>query len=425
MKRLLVGTLAVMLLVGAMALSGNGPKVPVGDVQVEVEKRNPWTSLRLNNEQDTFHFAIVSDRTGGHRARIFSQAVEQLNLLQPSFVVSVGDLIEGYTKDQAKLAEEWKEFQSYAHRLQMPFFYVPGNHDIANPIQVEQWQERFGRRYYHFLYKDVLFLLLCSDDPSEDKARAQMSEEQVKYVQKVLQDNPKVRWTLLFLHKPLWAEGNPETSRWLEVEKALQGRPYTVFAGHVHRYQKFVRQGQNYYQLATTGGGSKLRGLPYGEFDHIVWVTMKKEGPVLANILLEGILPENLKTTITDEEGYIAYNRKPAYPVRGKVLLDGSPLPLARVEFYALDPDPKKMVRMADALVEADGSFAMSAYKAFDGAPAGDYAVTVTWRMPLYDEAGKPGQNKLPEKYASPKTTDLRAKVKAGEPNTLTFNLSQ
>ena len=54
----------------------------------------------------------VSDRTGGHRARIFSQAVEQINLLQPAFVVSVGDLIEGYTKDTTKLADQWTEFQT-------------------------------------------------------------------------------------------------------------------------------------------------------------------------------------------------------------------------------------------------------------------------------------------------------------------------
>ena len=50
-----------------------------------------------------------------------------------------------------------------------------------------------------------------------------------------------------------------------------------MFAGHIHRYQKFVRQGMNYYQLATTGGGSKLRGLRYGEFDQIAWVTVQED----------------------------------------------------------------------------------------------------------------------------------------------------
>ncbi len=64
-----------------------------------------------------------------------------------------------------------------------------------------------------------------------------------------------------------------------------------MFAGHEHRYQRFIRRGMNYYQLATTGGGSSLRGLRRGEIDHFAWVTMKKDGPVVANVLLDGILP--------------------------------------------------------------------------------------------------------------------------------------
>ena len=50
--------------------------------------------LKLNDDPDQFHFAVVSDRTGGHRAKVFSRAVQQISLLQPTFVMSVGDLIE-------------------------------------------------------------------------------------------------------------------------------------------------------------------------------------------------------------------------------------------------------------------------------------------------------------------------------------------
>ena len=33
--------------------------------------------------------------------------------------------------------------------------------------------------------------------------------------------------------------------------------------------------------MRRDAGGSKLRGAPLGEFDHLVWVTMKRDGPVL------------------------------------------------------------------------------------------------------------------------------------------------
>ena len=165
MKRLLLGVVVIGTLAAAIGLSRQPGAASGTDLQIQVEERNPWTNLRLNNEPREFRFAIVSDRTGGHRARIFSQAVEQLNLLQPEFVLSVGDLIEGYTENADRLAAEWKEFQGYVNRLQMPFFYTPGNHDVSNLFQDKAWQEKFGRRWYSFVYRNVLFLILDSDDP--------------------------------------------------------------------------------------------------------------------------------------------------------------------------------------------------------------------------------------------------------------------
>lgn len=416
MKRLVLG-LAVCGVLAAAVLSGNQKPTLPGPLQIQVEERNPWTNLRLNQGPEMFHFVVVSDRTGGHRARIFSQAVEQINLLQPAFVISVGDLIEGYTKESDKLAREWKEFQSYVCQLQMPFFYVPGNHDVSNPFQEEKWKERFGRRYYHFIYCDVLFLMLSSDDPHGE---GNIGKEQIEFAHKVLKENDGVRWTIVSLHRPLWAQSNLAKNGWLEVENALAGRPYTVFAGHVHRYEKFVRNRMNYYQLATTGGGSRLRGVKYGEFDHLVWVTMKKDGPVIANLMLDGIYPESLKQSVTAEEGVPTGSRKAVHPVKGQVHFEGTPTPDAQVLFFLIDG--KKMTRAADAIVEADGSYALTTYHAFDGAPAGDYAVAVVWRE--RDAQGRPGPNRLPAKYANPETSGLRFQVKAG-PNDINLELGR
>ena len=419
MKRILIAGLVIGLLVGAYGISGGQRTTVKTDLQVEIENRNPWTNLRLNNAPDTFHFVVVSDRTGGNRPRIFSQAMEQINLLQPTFVVCVGDLIQGYTKDKAILANQWKELQSYTSKLQMPFFYLPGNHDVANPVEADAWKERFGRRYYHFLYNGVLFLAVNSDDPNEGKENGKLSKEQLEYFQSVLRENPTVRWIVVCVHKPMWTHPNLDSNGWLELEKSLNGRKYTVFAGHIHRYQKFVRQGMNYYQLATTGGGSKLRGMRYGEFDQIAWVTMKKgTEPIIANIMLDGILPENLKKTITDEEGVVVFNRKPVHPVHGKVALDGSPAADVQLIFWRPDAtikDGKPTGRVTDALVEPDGTYAVSTYVANDGLEAGEYKVTATLRKPFFEPSGKLGKNMLPERYATPQVTELRATVKAGD----------
>src|SRR5262249_35858579 len=176
--------------------------------------------------------------------------------------LSVGDLIEGYTKDKEKVASQWREFQGYISQLQMPFFYVAGNHDVSEFTGEQIWKEKFGRRYYHFVSKSVLFLVLCTDDPHGKLGK--ISDEQVAVVKKTLDANCGVRWTIVALHRPLWTEGEPEKNGWPKVEELLAGRPYTVFCGHIHTYRKFVRQGMNYYQLATTGGASRMRGVRYG-----------------------------------------------------------------------------------------------------------------------------------------------------------------
>ena len=73
----------------------------------------------------------------------------------------------------------------------------------------------------------------------------------------------------------------------------LKNRKHTVFAGHNHSYQHYDRNNSSYIRLATTGGGSGLRGPLFGEFDQVVWITMAEDGPVIANLLLEGIWDED------------------------------------------------------------------------------------------------------------------------------------
>ena len=263
---------------------------------------SPWTNLNFKNDPDNFQFAIVADRTGGHRPGIFGQAVDKLNLLQPEFVMCVGDLIEGNCREQVEMDRQWDEFENLVNQLQMPFFHVPGNHDISNPLMVEGWRQRFGPSYYHFVYRDVLFLCVDTEDPP----KSSISEKQVVYLAQTLAQHPHVRWTCVFLHEPFWTK--EKETNWPEIEALLQDRPYTVFAGHHHAYAKRLRHGRRYINLATTGGISDFpasddfRSLDItalGDFDHILWVTMTDNGPLPANLLLDGIYDENI---VTDQD---------------------------------------------------------------------------------------------------------------------------
>lgn len=418
MKRIALGFFAMLLLFVAGTYSvanrvGNPAPGPDRDFQIVSENRNPWTSLRVNNDPDEFQFAIISDRTGGHRANVFAQAVERLNLMQPEFVLSVGDLIEGGGKPAEQIKAEWDELNAMIGKLQMKFFYVPGNHDVGVADTTKYWHEKLGRSHYHFVYHNVLFLILNTEDPP-NTGGFHLGDEQLAWAEQVLAQNRGVRWTIVSMHKPIWTRPDVEKTGLLRLEKALADRPYTVFVGHVHRFQKFVRNGRDYYQLATTGGGSKMRGVEDGEFDHFVWVTMKKEGPVLANILLDAVLPENLVQPTTNEKGTSTARYPARQPFEGKIFLEGTPIPGAVVQFHPIGEGQSRGAR-ADGVVQPDGSFRLSTVTANDGIPVGEYTATVTLRRPLFTPEGKPGKNTLPEQYARPTTSPLRAKIVPGK----------
>lgn len=311
--------LIACLLLGACASPSTEDGTPlflheVGDEAV------PWTHERFDSEPDKFTFALIADLTGGERERVFDIAVAQLNLLRPELILSVGDLIEGDSPDREGHLRQWEAFDERADRARAPLFYAGGNHDLTNEVLGEVWDERYGRRYYHFIYRDVLFLVLDTEDTTPQR-RAEIAElratavetykaeglevfekteyanlpersagavsaEQSAYFRQVLAENGEVRWTFVILHKPAWEKENEE--HFAAIESALADRPYTVFNGHGQFYRYQERHRRDYIQLSTTGGEQFPE---YGRsMDHVTLVTVSDEGVAIANLLLEGIL---------------------------------------------------------------------------------------------------------------------------------------
>ena len=274
------------------SFSGCAGPQPIVFRSPAVHGAKPWTDHSFKNNPEDFHFVIVSDRTGHHRSGVFKKAMLQINLLQPEFVMCIGDLIEGYTDNPATLKRQYDTMDAILESLEMRFFRVVGNHDISNPVMADVYRQRYGLPYYHFVYKNALFLIIST----EDQPGNNVSHTQVDYFHKALEANKNVRWTFVFMHRPLFMEHEGKRHPgWTKIENMLKHRPHSVFAGHWHSYVKYKKHGQSYIRLATTGGASRLRGMKAGEFDHIVWVTMTDGGPRIANVMLDGIHDENIR----------------------------------------------------------------------------------------------------------------------------------
>jgi hypothetical protein len=100
--------------------------------------------------------------------------------------------------------------------------------------------------------------------------------------------------------------------------------------------------------------------------------------------------------------------RNSVYPVSGKVLFDGKPAEGAVVQFHPKNKSGKVVVPVGR--VGADGTFRLTSYKQDDGAPAGEYTVTVFWGVP--SRGGDDYERILvPPRYLSPETSGLTAVV--------------
>ncbi|CAD7340188.1 metallophosphoesterase [Sphingomonadales bacterium 56] len=322
----------IRLALPVLALACSAAGVAAGDYQPGA--KDVARTARPFAGADSLRFVVIGDRTGQHRPGIFEKALAQVDRLHPDFVINIGDLIEGNTEDRAQIEAEWKEVNGAIDQLHTPFFYVPGNHDLTNDVQQQIWRAKLGADYYHFRYKGALFIILNTEDPPQPKiARKKLLEAygvkamgkvmgalqgdaalaealfarepelgklatklpasesvaisttQIEMVRKALADNPRPRWTFVLMHRPAWKVASPAFER---IEAMLKGRPYTMLAGHFHKYAYERRKEQDYIQLGVTGGMPGAKADDPAAQDHIMWVSLADGAPQISNIRLDG-----------------------------------------------------------------------------------------------------------------------------------------
>lgn len=100
------------------------------------------------------------------------------------------------------------------------------------------------------------------------------------------------------------------------------------------------------------------------------------------------------------------------YRVAGRVLVDGVPAKGALVVLHPVDL-PLSQMRLAPAgYTRSDGVVCLTTYEFGDGAPAGEYIVTVEWRdLVTAGEEFREGHNLVPAVYGDMATSPLRAIV--------------
>lgn len=98
------------------------------------------------------------------------------------------------------------------------------------------------------------------------------------------------------------------------------------------------------------------------------------------------------------------------YRIEGRVTFEGKPAGGAVVIFHPVDGSGDR-VTTPRAVTDENGRYSLSYLGDEDGAPAGDYRVTVQWMRG--GENPEQGTNLLPERFLDPNSSGLKVSVKS------------
>lgn len=258
--------------------------------------------LELPAEDDAFTFAVFGDRSGGPNegVDILAQAVADTNLIEPDLVMTVGDLIQGYSQT-ADWHEQMLQFRQIMNNLLCPWFPVAGNHDIywrgQDPApkgeHEESYEIHFGPLWYAFDHKGSRFIVLYAEegDPVTGKKdfksveTQRMSDAQIAWLKATLASARDAEHVFIFIHHPRWI-GGQYGDEWDRIHPILleAGNVSAVFAGHLHRMRYDPKDGIEYVTLATVGGSQGEYSPAAGFLHQFHLVTVRPNQIAMASI---------------------------------------------------------------------------------------------------------------------------------------------
>jgi predicted phosphodiesterase len=255
----------------------------------------------LNNENEV-RFIIFGDSQFGNPPQ-FERMIYEAEMLRPNFVIQVGDLIHGYTHDKKQLRNEWKRFKKQISPLSMPYYPVPGNHDVVTDEAEEVYAEVWGKEklLYSFDEGSIHCIILNSWWGEEDD---RIAPWQLEWLRKDLEnfayknggpgsDELNQKSIFVFFHSPLWKyNSNTEGKKdWDLVHELLKKYPAKLIAaGHTHEHVWEERDGIDY--LVLNSAGVKRRSVHEGKFSSFLHVSVMPDGNVSYAVIKAGsILP--------------------------------------------------------------------------------------------------------------------------------------
>ena len=215
----------------------------VGDAE-----RGWWSDAGIietaGGDDEGFTFFYITDpqsQQPSHYER-FAEVIETASELYPDgkFIVSAGDQV-----DAGENVKHWNYFLNSTDAfLNLPFMPTTGNHEDEGAVISENFllpnvpdQDLETGVYYSYVYNDVHFTVLNTNDDEDDK----LSDAQIEWMKNDIKSSD-AKWKVVVLHKALYSNGSHYDDGEVEGIRAQLSTllPYLgvdlVLQGHDHVY---------------------------------------------------------------------------------------------------------------------------------------------------------------------------------------------
>ena len=145
-----------------------------------------------------------------------TQAINEINKLQPDFVITGGDLIMDALDQRYSAADSlYNLYTGIVKNLKMPVYNTMGNHEIygiireggidsLNPEYGEKmFEKRIGKSYYSFEHKGWKFMVINSiEDTKKSSYVGKIDDNQISWLKQELQSTDKKTPIVISTHIP-------------------------------------------------------------------------------------------------------------------------------------------------------------------------------------------------------------------------------
>lgn len=246
-------------------------------LELKLNKGSGQISIAPPTEKlPTLRFAVIGDTQG--RNTIFQSMIPLLNESNVDFLVHLGDMTPSGSSN------EYKAFLDTIDSLTIPYFAVPGNHDIRGSGK-DIFDDNFGvpNRYFDYRGWRLIFL---------DTSSLGLSTEDMAWLEDTLSQTSLP--TFVFMHVPA-KDPRGDDHSFLDQGQAnalidlLTDKTYpikAVFSGHVHVFSETEINGVKF--ITSGGGGAGLYASPdQGGFHHFTVVEASSESIVATPVKAE------------------------------------------------------------------------------------------------------------------------------------------